>query len=518
MEDRNGPRDTQAKRSKNPIAYHPFLFAVYPVLLLYVHNYEEAGISDLLKPGIAVIALTVVLLASARGLFKDKAKAALLASLTLVLILAYGHIKDPVTGLSIGGQVVGRDRFLLPLCFLVFLALAWAVVKTRRNLANANQFANMLGVVFVAITVVQIGVFESQSSTLAWHQHVSEAIAGPHALKPVAGPLPDIYYIILDTYSRADLLRDYFGHDNSDFVNHLRSKGFYVADESVSNYTTTGFSLPSSLNLAYVQSLSREAGIERVDKTLLQSMIHDAIVPRILKDAGYTFVFGPSCWAITQSNPNADVTLARGALNFTEFDQVFFATTVFYPFTRTSPLTDRRYMLRMFDEVATVAEMAEPTFTFVHMALPHRPFVFDSDGDLPPQHGELVVDHEIVDVELHKKLYVGQVKYTNKKVCEMVDRILANSDTPPIIIIQGDHAVREIKGPVGDIKVPATCILNAYYLPDGGNELLYPSVTPVNSFRIVFNHYFGADYELLDDVSYSYDSENGGFVFTRIAD
>ena len=44
--------------------------------------------------------------------------------------------------------------------------------------------------------------------------------------------------------------------------------------------------------------------------------------------------------------------------------------------------------------------------------------------------------------------------------------------------------------------------MNAYHLPDGGNALLYPSITPINTFRVIFNHYLGADFELLEDSSY----------------
>ena len=49
-----------------------------------------------------------------------------------------------------------------------------------------------------------------------------------------------------------------------------------------------------------------------------------------------------------------------------------------------------------------------------------------------------------------------------------------------------------------------TGILNAYYLPDLDNNPLYPSITPVNSFRLVFNLYFGTDLELLPDRIYVY--------------
>jgi hypothetical protein len=45
-------------------------------------------------------------------------------------------------------------------------------------------------------------------------------------------------------------------------------------------------------------------------------------------------------------------------------------------------------------------------------------------------------------------------------------------------------------------------IFNAYYLPQGGSELLYDSITPVNSFRVIFSHYFNAGYTLLSDEVY----------------
>jgi hypothetical protein len=45
-------------------------------------------------------------------------------------------------------------------------------------------------------------------------------------------------------------------------------------------------------------------------------------------------------------------------------------------------------------------------------------------------------------------------------------------------------------------------ILNAYFLPDGGNASVYDEITPVNTFRLIFNHYFSGDLKLLEDRSY----------------
>ena len=45
-------------------------------------------------------------------------------------------------------------------------------------------------------------------------------------------------------------------------------------------------------------------------------------------------------------------------------------------------------------------------------------------------------------------------------------------------------------------------ILNAYFLPGYPEDQLPSTITPVNSFRLIFAHYFGADLPLLPDRSY----------------
>jgi hypothetical protein len=52
-------------------------------------------------------------------------------------------------------------------------------------------------------------------------------------------------------------------------------------------------------------------------------------------------------------------------------------------------------------------------------------------------------------------------------------------------------------------------ILNAYYLP-GGRKNTYPSITPVNSFRVIFDHYFGQT-GFVNDVSYYYDFQTATY-------
>jgi hypothetical protein len=44
--------------------------------------------------------------------------------------------------------------------------------------------------------------------------------------------------------------------------------------------------------------------------------------------------------------------------------------------------------------------------------------------------------------------------------------------------------------------------LDAYLVNSTAQSKLYNSITPVNSFRIILDTYFGSDYPLLKDVSY----------------
>jgi hypothetical protein len=75
----------------------------------------------------------------------------------------------------------------------------------------------------------------------------------------------------------------------------------------------------------------------------------------------------------------------------------------------------------------------------------------------------------------------------------VLEGIFKNSKYPPIIILQGDHGMSV------DTRDK---ILNAIYMPDGGMENLYPSISPVNTFRVIFNNYFGTDLPLLEDKTY----------------
>jgi hypothetical protein len=75
----------------------------------------------------------------------------------------------------------------------------------------------------------------------------------------------------------------------------------------------------------------------------------------------------------------------------------------------------------------------------------------------------------------------------------LLTNIIKQSEVPPVIIIQGDH------GSMLDNE-NRFLILYAIYLPYGTSEV-YPSISPVNTYRVIFNQLFNTNFSLLGDKS-----------------
>jgi len=63
-------------------------------------------------------------------------------------------------------------------------------------------------------------------------------------------------------------------------------------------------------------------------------------------------------------------------------------------------------------------------------------------------------------------------------------------------------------------------ILSAYYLPgvDPEEAGLYPSITPVNQFRVLFNEYFGLDLPIVPDRNYIFPNQGNLYDFIDVTD
>jgi hypothetical protein len=84
----------------------------------------------------------------------------------------------------------------------------------------------------------------------------------------------------------------------------------------------------------------------------------------------------------------------------------------------------------------------------------------------------------------------------------MVDQILDHSKEPFILILQADHGSgsQSVTMNLEGINVEERMsILNAYYFYDQNYQGLSPTITPVNTFRLIFDQYFDQDLPLLEN-------------------
>ena len=140
--------------------------------------------------------------------------------------------------------------------------------------------------------------------------------------------------------------------------------------------------------------------------------------------------------------------------------------------------------------------------------LPHPPWIWGPNGEeITPGKPLLITDNpEFRDAGWEpKQQFIQQVQFANKKTIEIVNKILDN-DPYSIIIIQGDHGTAwdlDWDNPSTDDAWQRLRNFSAIYFPDSEKRFqLSDDITLVNTFRIVFNTYFGRDYEILEDKMY----------------
>ncbi len=255
--------------------------------------------------------------------------------------------------------------------------------------------------------------------------------------------------------------------------------------------------------MAYLQDI-----YHRNDTAGLPELVRESEVRRLLEEVGYTIVaFDTQYPRVRWKNADTYLSLEthsskypRSTEGLSNFEAMLFRTTAGLVLLDANVLLGRelqvvvdespkfdRYQIINFilDNLSDAAFLRGPKFIFAHIGSPHEPYIFSQEGQFVPDQDDYIPG------------YRDAVIYVNARVLSAVDSILANSTSPPIIILQGDHGGSETQSDSRRMH-----ILNAYYLPDRGAAQLYPSITPVNSFRLILDAYLGAKLGLLPDVSY----------------
>jgi hypothetical protein len=519
---KNEAHITPAVLSIGILALHPFLFAGASVLRLYAENPENLRVlyfSDVLAAFAAALAAALLLFLAFGAVFRNfGAKAAILASAAVVAGLFYMDIVDALNryaGVSL--SPVAALPIMLAALAVVFVAVAWP----RVDFTPANAILNGIAFMIFIIPVWQVashswkggGSLRPAAAAFDEASYAAErsAVSAPAATENTPR---QIFYFIFDRYGSQPVLANYYGFDNSDVIGFLEEKGFYVASNSRANYLKTAHSVASTFHMDYLDFLAEDPRSRIGDWHPLYDMLRDHRVGRFLKSRGYNFIQIGSWWGPTQYNPYADESHSFG---FSEFNYWYLRRTIVVPILdAVAPdgtvarrlqwdLGQCQRVSRQIEKVKEIGTRSEKTFVFAHILVPHDPYVFSVDGRC--------LSSDEMEQRTEPEGYIEQVRFANSLIKDFVSALLATDGPKPIIIIQSDEGpfptryrsgerswheatLDELRAKMG--------ILNAFYFPDGDYRDLDPQVTSVNTFRIVFDKYFGTNLKRLPDRSYAF--------------
>jgi hypothetical protein len=484
--------------------YRPFFLFLLPVFFVFhgfVSHTRFIRWTDCLlllgKYGL----LAALLFLLFRWILKDNNKAALIAFLLLAFYFFFGNLHEP---LRKSGIFLYHYSLMLPL-FIVLMVLLTYYIARKPPATRLIRFLNWLFGLFILADGLTWAIRSAGKDTPA----ISASAPLLPALPPCDScPRPDIYLLLFDEYSGSRTLRNTFHYDNEGLDSFLRSADFHILPDSRSNYSVTPFSMASMLNLAYLRGIPHPQALEPDDYTNIFEPLRSSDAVNFLLSRGYSIVNNspydlpehPSdvqqpfiatgtrlitYWTLTDCMVrDVPVALKLGTLlnHLLPFGARFEdPATAVYRMNET--FLDRTMQI-------SASTIDRPRFVYMHVTMPHAPFLFDSLFRRRSPKEALTPFPMLKD-------YLGYLPYTNSRIRQLITTIKKNTGGKAVILFMSDHGLR-----YWEKDTPYSVFFrnqNAVYFPDGDYSAFYDSISNVNQFRVVFDKLFHLDLPLLKD-------------------
>lgn len=513
------------------LPYPPFLVAIFIGVSIYAPNREYFPLGVMIPPICALVSLIgVVLMVLKRSKF-DMNKNLILISGALLLNFTYYPVYDL---LSWKWQIISPATLIYIILWAILIAVTWKATSSQ-----AKDVAQILGIVTVCLVIISSANFlffivsdanetsdSGQAFETQFQRYLAEDLIAPINTR-------DFYFIILDRYPGEEIFFANNNFNNSDFSMNLTSMGFIVLKTSKSNYGYTAKSIPSMLNMDYIHSLDGTKYNEEYNRLW-----------RFFKSQGFTFVFLPSNWLTTTKNDYADIVLNQYPIPLDRESQLrvfqeimFFERTLLgktyysimhFLFNKTVPPVS---IDALQNRIQAAAMSGKDKFNeqfkagqYINISRTHVPRTFENISKIPQIPGKKFVIAHINHWEYLDKPTNNSIINVNQIVEGLVKELIEQSNPTPIIVILSDHGAKPSidalkantsiyakyacypNGNLSNADILASWYpvnnFEAFYLPDGGDEIIYHGMTPVNVWRTILNYYFKTDFSHLDDRSY----------------
>ena len=491
---------------------YPLLLITAIILERVVISSTHIGIGQSLRALFILLLLTTIIAFSIQYFIKDWHHTDFIVLMIPVSLIAY---RSSYSFLKINFL---HQANYLGLALIILLGMLYAIVVRRkvwqsvRNPARVTTYFNLVFTVLLSFQVMRLAADSYKMFMNMNHPQTLAISTLDRDLQLKKESSPDIYVIVLDGYARQDVLQTIYEHDNSEFIGWLEKRGFYVANDNHTNYVQTAYVMASFWNFDYLQPWDPSTEYAQY----LFQPIQNNRVFHSLDEIGYTTVRTEGALSYLQIK-NSDVYLSN-FLPLNNFETLLLVDSPLEPLSNVFNLgipvhtykTHRQRILDQLDMLKEIpASIPGPKIVYTHILVPHPPFVFYQNGSVREPQRPYTLAEGIAFTGGEEEYWNGyreQVSFISREIVKVIDAILTKSESPPIILVMGDH------GPSSMFKMnfetpgclwERTSNLYAILLPGHQNDgTVYPSISPVNTFRVIFNTYFGTDLPLLEDRSY----------------
>lgn len=475
------------------------------IIFFATHGYAEylslVPLQELLLVTAILAAAALLLFVLFRRIFKGPRKAALFVTFLSGIFLFFGVIQDFLGQFRIT-SALAQLRVLAPLSLAAVVAAFIALKASRRRLERPTIFLNVLLLLYIMVDAATIAI-KTVSPLAEGKTELAEFGLDINACDTCARP--PVYLVLLDEYSGSDALKGYFNYDNAPFEQFLRQEGFHVAANTTSNYIFTVFSMAGTLHMDYLRDIGEQSAANHFGYRKATGLISTNPVARFFRAKGYS-IHNYSYFQLPASPPRFKTDYLPGELSLITRKTMYsiiakelvrvlankYAMGYFLQKSDETYLRNNEAMMRLALEQAS-ARPAQPSFTYLHLMLPHDPIAYDSTGRriTPFWKRKSYSKKEMDDA------YLQYLAYANSRMRSFLHELKQRTNGEAVIVLMSDHGYRGSK--TGSNTRWTFSTLNAVYLPRQNYRAWYDGMSNVNQFRALLNSAFGQRLPMLKD-------------------
>ena len=150
----------------NKLIIFPFLFSIFPIILLYSENIDEVPVTDLITPLGLTFLIIFPLFIVINHILKSGIKAGIIVTFLAAIFFSYGYIFNMLHDTPLSYLDLVHQRYVIIPFMIVLITVVYFLIKTKKDLTNFRSIFNVISIVMILFLFFNIGTFylENDSS------------------------------------------------------------------------------------------------------------------------------------------------------------------------------------------------------------------------------------------------------------------------------------------------------------------------------------------------------------------